>query len=150
MGPERSAPLRVFVYGTLRKGGEFHDRFCRGVVRIEEGSVSGRVSRLAAGYPVLDVPAADVLARGSNDALADTERLAEVVLCDLDRDERSAQVAGEVLFFDDPLRRLSALDRLEGFRPDEPSLYDRVVLSVRLRGGRRLSAWAYVRGPLAR
>jgi gamma-glutamylcyclotransferase (GGCT)/AIG2-like uncharacterized protein YtfP len=40
------------------------------------------------------------------------------------------RVYGELLTFDDPESRLPAIDRLEGFRPGDRSLYRRVLLPV--------------------
>jgi gamma-glutamylcyclotransferase (GGCT)/AIG2-like uncharacterized protein YtfP len=58
-----------------------------------------------------------------------------------------APVYGELLTFDDPESRLPAIDRLEGFLPDGPSLYRRVL--VRLANSSVVSlsvAWGYVLG----
>jgi gamma-glutamylcyclotransferase (GGCT)/AIG2-like uncharacterized protein YtfP len=40
------------------------------------------------------------------------------------------RVYGELLTFNDPESRLPAIDRLEGFRPGDKSLYRRVLLPV--------------------
>ena len=50
---------------------------------------------------------------------------------------------GELLAFDDPETRLPAIDRLEGFHPDGPCLYRRVLIPVRT-NGTGLPAWLYV------
>lgn len=147
--------LRIFVYGTLRRGGTYHDRFCCGALSIVEATVAGRLSRLAAGYPVLDVPPEAILAGGTDDPEADAERLAELdgLLRGGGTSSVSAEwkaIAGELVTFDDPAARLPALDRLEGFRPGGRSLYDRVALAVRTGDGKALAAWVYVRGGRAR
>ncbi len=54
----------------------------------------------------------------------------------------SGAVYGELLTFDDPLSRLPAIDRLEGFRPGSSSLYRRVLVPVTVHGVREL-AWVY-------
>jgi gamma-glutamylcyclotransferase (GGCT)/AIG2-like uncharacterized protein YtfP len=142
-------PFRLFVYGTLRRGGVFHDRYCRGVLAIEEATVRGRLSapRLG-GYPVLEVPAADILAVGSTDPLADAHLL-ESLASRLPPSGRAAgtdEIPGELLLFDDPQSRLARLDELEGFDPSGRSLYRRVALPVTRWDGQRFVAWAYVRG----
>lgn len=52
-------------------------------------------------------------------------------------------VHGELLTFDDPLLRIPPIDRLEGFRPDQPSLYRRVLIPVFTKD-RIIAAWVYV------
>jgi gamma-glutamylcyclotransferase (GGCT)/AIG2-like uncharacterized protein YtfP len=51
--------------------------------------------------------------------------------------------------FDDPEVRLPALDHLEGFHPDEPTLYRRVLLPARVAHGPLVVAWVYVLGASA-
>ena len=62
--------LKLFVYGTLRLGCRNHHAFCRGFVEIQEATVRGRLYE-GHGYPILEVPEADILAQGSTDPLAD-------------------------------------------------------------------------------
>lgn len=51
---DRSEPLRVFVYGTLKPGGRYWRRFCRGRVKsCFPAWVSGKLYELEAGYPAL-------------------------------------------------------------------------------------------------
>jgi gamma-glutamylcyclotransferase (GGCT)/AIG2-like uncharacterized protein YtfP len=62
-------------------------------------------------------------------------------------------VRGEVYHMRDVAAVLSALDEIEGFRPNEParSLYLRVLTTVTLDNGRELPAWAYFyNAPLGR
>jgi gamma-glutamylcyclotransferase (GGCT)/AIG2-like uncharacterized protein YtfP len=142
--------LRLFVYGTLRRGGRFHDRYCRGAVSITEAEVRGTLGRLAAGYPALIVPETEFLARGSEDPRADLEvqeRIAASLRTEPAASAAGFAVAGEVLELDDPATRLPAIDRLEDFRPGLPSLYERVLLPVRETGAAETSvAWVYVCG----
>ena len=49
---------------------------------------------------------------------------------------------GEVLTFDDPASRLSAIDRLEGFRPGGSCLYRRVLVPAAANDASEL-AWVY-------
>ena len=52
--------------------------------------------------------------------------------------------SGELFTFEDPEVRLPALDRLERFDPDRPSLYRRVLIPAETSGGDGVLAWAYV------
>ena len=58
--------LRLFVYGTLKRGYWNHDLFCRGVLAIQEAQVRGRLFE-GPGFPVLEVPDEDILAHGTGD-----------------------------------------------------------------------------------
>lgn len=134
------SPFDVFVYGTLKRGHDNHERYCSGVRRIQPATTRGSLYDLPFGFPGLTVAPGCVLARGTDDYAADARR------------QREAEppfpsgpgptVFGELLSFDDPDERLPALDALEGYRPGEPSLYGRVLIPVRC-AGRQLSAWAY-------
>jgi gamma-glutamylcyclotransferase (GGCT)/AIG2-like uncharacterized protein YtfP len=134
----------VFVYGTLKRGGRFHDRHCAGVVAVEEATVRGTLGELG-GYPMLDVFGGDVLAVGTAEPLADV-RVQEATAARSSSPPFGVEVRGELLVFDDPATRLPALDELEGFRPGRPSLYERVLIAARLVGsGEARTAWGYVR-----
>jgi hypothetical protein len=52
-------------------------------------------------------------------------------------------VYGELLTFDDPDSRLSAIDRLEGFHPDGSSLYRRGLVPIHARES-IVVAWLYI------
>ena len=140
--------LRLFVYGTLKRGYGNHDRFCRGALEIREAQVRGRLYD-GPGFPVLEVPAEDVLAGGTTDPLADVATQGRLA-CRMRRTSKAVQAAaggwgtvyGELLTFDDPESWLPAIDRLEGFRPDGRSLYRRVLVVASVCGGPEL-AWAY-------
>lgn len=144
--------LRLFVYGTLKQGYWNHERFCRGVLSVEEAVVRGRLYELPSGIPVLEVPEADVLAYGTADPLADVAtqaRFAEDLASILKPVPESATagdcgpVYGELLSFDDPETRLPAIDRLEGFLPGGPSLYRRVLVPAITHRG-VVPVWIYV------
>lgn len=146
--------LRLFVYGTLKRGCWNHDRFCRGVLDVQEAVVRGRLYEMPSGIPVLQVPEDDILARGTADPLADVTtqaRFAEDLASILEPVPESATagdcdpVYGELLTFDDPETRLPAIDRLEGFHPGGPSLYRRVLVPV-CAGKELIPAWLYVVG----
>lgn len=145
--------LRLFVYGTLKRGFWNHDRFCRGVLDIREAVVRGRLYEMHSGIPVLEVPDEDVLAHGTSDALADVAtqvRFSEHVASYPESTLKSAtagdwgRVYGELLTFDDPESRLPAIDRLEGFRPGGPCLYRRVLVPVCIEHSVAQSVWLYI------
>jgi gamma-glutamylcyclotransferase (GGCT)/AIG2-like uncharacterized protein YtfP len=147
--------LRIFVYGTLKRGFWNHDRFCRGVLDIREAEVRGRLYEMHSGIPVLQVPDEDVLAHGTSDVWADvatqarlSEQLASYPVPALQSATAGdwGRVYGELLTFDDPENRLPAIDRLEGVRPGGASLYTRVLVPVCIDHGMALPVWAYVAG----
>lgn len=70
--------LRLFVYGTLKRGYWNHQRFCAQVRSIEPAVVWGRLYHLHAGFPAIEVPESLILARGSVDPLADARRQQEI------------------------------------------------------------------------
>jgi len=149
--------LRLFVYGTLKRGFWNHDRFCRGVLTVEDAVVRGRLFETSSGIPVLEVPEEDILAVGTTNPLADVATQAHVVARmsnpepTTDRLPKKgtgapwAPVYGEILTFDDPETRLPAIDRLEGFHPGGPCLYRRVLVSAQANGA-ELPVWLYVVG----
>ena len=144
--------LRLFVYGTLKRGFWNHDRFCRGVLDIREAEVRGRLYEMHSGIPVLQVPDGDVLAHGTSDVSADVATQARLSEQPASYPEPALQSAtagdwgrvyGELLTFNDPESRLPAIDRLEGFRPGGPCLYKRVLVPVCITGMVQ-PAWLYV------
>jgi len=153
--PNTNGMLRLFVYGTLNRGFWNHDRFCRGVLAIEDALVRGRLFETSSGIPVLQVPEEDILAVGTTDPRADVATQAHVTARmsspapTPDRLPRKGTgapwgpVYGELLTFDDPETRLLAIDRLEGFHPGGPCLYRRVLVPVQVNGA-DLPAWLYV------
>lgn len=54
--------IRLFVYGTLKRGYGNHQRYCSSAVSIEPARVWGRLYHLSAGFPALEVPEESVLA----------------------------------------------------------------------------------------
>ncbi len=142
--------LRLFVYGTLKRGGLYHERYCAGVRSIERASVRGLVHPLRSWYPALVVPEEAILAHGSADPLADAALQASVRVRAAENGESWGDVPGELLTFDDPQTRLPPIDELEEFCPGGASLYRRVLVVVRGETGASLAAWTYVEGELAR
>jgi gamma-glutamylcyclotransferase (GGCT)/AIG2-like uncharacterized protein YtfP len=163
--PNTNGILRLFVYGTLKRGFWNHDRFCRGVLAVVDALVRGRLFETSSGIPVLQVPEEDILAVGTTDPLADvatclraeTHRQAQArVVARMSNPDPTPDrlpkkgtgapwgpVFGELLTFDDPVIRLPAIDRLEGFHPGGPCLYRRVLVLVQV-NGTVLPAWLYV------
>lgn len=153
--PNTNGMLRLFVYGTLKRGFWNHDRFCRGVLTVEDAVVRGRLFETSSGIPVLQVPEEDILAVGTTNPLADVATQAHVTACvsnpepTPDRLPKKGTgapwgpVYGELLAFDDPETRLPAIDRLEGFHPGGPCLYRRALVPVQVNGA-DLPAWLYV------
>ena len=155
--PNTNGMLRLFVYGTLKRGFWNHDRFCRGVLAVEDALVRGRLFETSSGIPVLEVPEADILAVGTTNPLADVATQARVVarmsnpepthdrLPNKGTGAPWGDVYGELLTFDDPETRLPAIDRLEGFHPGDPCLYRRVLVPAQTKET-VLPAWLYVVG----
>lgn len=137
----------LFVYGTLKRGCWNHDRFCQGALHIQEAAVRGRLYELPSGIPVLQVSENDVLAVGTGDIPADVnvqKRMTSMLASQrLEPTMGQEVVYGELLTFDDPAQRMPAIDRLEGFRPGQPSLYRRVLAPVFTEDG-IAAAWVYV------
>lgn len=110
--------LRLFVYGTLKRGYWNHQRFCAQARSIEPAVVWGKLYHLNAGFPALEVPEGLILSRGTADPLADARRQQEI---DTPRFGRPTGdwdlIHGELVTFTDPQRDLPPIDRLEGFRP---------------------------------
>ena len=111
-----SPVLKLFVYGTLKRGYWNHDPFCEGVLEIRGARICGRLYE-GPGFPVLEVPDEDILAQGTADPLGDVAtqaRLSDRVGSCSRPDRESATlgawgaVYGELLTFDDPESRLPA------------------------------------------
>lgn len=118
--PENSPEtiLRLFVYGTLKRGYWNHQRFCAQARSIEPAMVWGRLYHLHAGFPALEVPEGLILSRGTADPLADARRQQEIGTSRFGRPTGDWDlIHGELVTFTDPQRDLPPIDRLEGFRP---------------------------------
>jgi gamma-glutamylcyclotransferase (GGCT)/AIG2-like uncharacterized protein YtfP len=138
----------LFVYGTLKRGYWNHQRFCEGALSIKNATVRGRLYELPSGIPVLEVPPCDIIADGSGDIAHDLtiqEKIAEPAIT-LDHNSGWWAIRGELMTFADPVSRLQAIDSLEGFVPNTPCLYRRVLLPIYLQDGTAVAAWCYVLG----
>jgi len=136
--------LRMFVYGTLKRGCWNHAHFCGGAVSIEEATVRGRLYELPSGIPVLVVPEEAILALGTDDPLTDIQTQHEVSPCvKLQWSTDWCVIHGEIITFNDPAISLPAIDRLEGFHPEYHCVYNRVLMPAKVFAD-TLAAWCYV------
>ncbi|MDE0104881.1 MAG: gamma-glutamylcyclotransferase [Bryobacterales bacterium] len=150
-GSEDRPLFKLFVYGTLKRGYGNHERFCRGYCGLREAQIRGRLYE-GPGFPFLQVPDEDILARGTvapSEDVATQARVARQVALwrsfpgSAHPRGRWGPVYGELLSFSDPERRLPAIDRLEGYSPGEPCLYHRVLVRVAV-GADTVISWTYV------
>ena len=133
--------ISAFFYGTLCSGNSnFH--FCRHATSIESATVCGRLYRLSVGYPVLLVPAENILAKGTTsptrDARTQFERNSEEI--DFRMPSGWSEVHRELMTFDNPEISLPPIDALEGC----PRYYQRVLIPVRRNKGGISTAWVYI------
>jgi gamma-glutamylcyclotransferase (GGCT)/AIG2-like uncharacterized protein YtfP len=137
--------LRLFVYGTLKKGFWNHDRFCTRAVSIEPATTWGRLYQLPAGFPALEVPESSILATGTDDPLADTRTQNAIELPEYAMTQPEGDwdlVHGELMTFTNPGFDLPPIDRLEAFDPNGCCVYTRVLVAVETNGHLQAS-WTY-------
>jgi gamma-glutamylcyclotransferase (GGCT)/AIG2-like uncharacterized protein YtfP len=135
--------LRLFVYGTLKRGYWNHQRFCAQARSIEPAVVWGRLYHLHAGFPALEVPEGLILARGTADPLADARTQQKIGTPRFGRPTGDWDlIHGELVTFIDPQRDLPPIDRLEGFRPGGHSMYQRAMVAA-ARGAIACAVWTY-------
>lgn len=152
--------IRLFVYGTLKRGCSNHEGFCKGFVSVQPGSLRGRLYAFSCGSPVVVVPPEDILTRATASPLESVAAQArfEIQMAShgrgkargADRPGGWRHIRGEILTFDDPESRLPLLDQFEEFFPSHPSPYERVLLPVYLDDETILTAWVYALGLEAR
>lgn len=148
--------LKLFVYGTLKKGCPNHDVYCNTAFSAEQAAVRGRLYEHPFGFPILRVPQREILAVGTIDPLADAITQAshekEFAASWHERVMAASQQAewplirGELLTFDDPESCLPVIDELEDYYPEQVSVYSRVLLPVLTGMNSLVPAWAYVSG----
>jgi len=123
---------------TLERGCWNHDRFCRGVLSVEEAVVRGHLYEMPSGIPVLRIPEADILARGTADPLAD---VATCLRADTHR-QAQARFSGHPASYLEPMPDKSAGQRIW--------THQRCARRVRARDGEHQTAtagdWAPVYG----
>jgi len=138
--------LRIFVYGTLKRGYWNHDRFCSQAVSIEPATTWGRLFHLPAGFPALVIPPENILATGTADPIADTRLQNETKIPKpAFKQPQSGDwdlIHGELMTFSDPGINLPPIDRLEGFNPHGRSMYDRVLSVVKSKSSLH-TCWIY-------
>ena len=141
--------MRVFVYGTLKRGQPAHERLCRGCLDVEPATIRGRLYLSQAGFPTLVVPQQSVLAFGTAIHAVDLQHEQSSQLTLPNETESSAagcdwqNIEGELLSFEPDPRRLRIFDKYEEFRPGGSSLYLRVLVPVSSAGA-IVPAWTYV------
>jgi gamma-glutamylcyclotransferase (GGCT)/AIG2-like uncharacterized protein YtfP len=127
--------ISIFVYGTLKRGYANHDRFCRNAIDIQPATVWGRLYDLGA-YPALEVPEESILAHGTTDPLADAatqaRHAAHMRACGSNTPPPGDWdlIHGELITFPNPARDLPPLDIVEGYRPGQENLYNRLLVST--------------------
>jgi gamma-glutamylcyclotransferase (GGCT)/AIG2-like uncharacterized protein YtfP len=144
--------LRLFVYGSLKRGFGNHRRYCRGVRSVEVISIPGQLYRLPSGYPGLVLRESRILARGTRNLLADLEAEQGVQRKGVPTGALAGErhVRGELLTFADAADRLRAIDSLEEYHPGHKSRYERVLIEIYSRCRQtEVLAWTYVAGPLS-
>ena len=140
--------LRLFVYGSLKRGYWNHDRFIAQAQSIEPATVWGRLYHLSAGFPALEVPESLILAHGTSDPLADAKTQNQTDGLRFKRPSGDWDlIQGELVTFTDPLRYLPPIDRLEGFRPGGQSMYRRVMVAAETHST-LCPAWIYDGSPM--
>ena len=143
-----STALRLFVYGTLKRGHGNHRRFCQFNWPVTPAIVWGRLYALPAGFPALELPPGAILAHGSADPAHDAQVQAQWPSVPGGRPTGDWDpIAGELITLPDAARYLPAIDRLEDFRPGRRCLYDRVLVTVHT-PNEIVPAWMYDGGTL--
>lgn len=137
--------LRLFVYGTLKKGFCNFDPFCSRAIKIEPATTWGRLYHLSAGFPALEVSESSILATGTADPLADTRTQNTIELLENAMPRPAGDwdlVHGELITFANPGFDLPPIDRLEEFDPNGRSMYQRVLV-VSASQDRFFICWTY-------
>lgn len=161
-----AAPLRMFVYGSLKRGYRNHAAYCAGHASFRPATVVGRLYRQPDGYPMLVVPSSSILALGTHDlrrdmlellqvetALKNASTLRTISELPVDQQKDWQAIRGEIYEWPATAPEhcesiVSQLDRLEDYYPaDEASraasLYHRVLVLATHEGGWEL-VWTFV------
>jgi gamma-glutamylcyclotransferase (GGCT)/AIG2-like uncharacterized protein YtfP len=149
--------LRLFVYGSLKRGFSNYNRFCRGVHTMEDALIEGSLYLMPTGYPALRLSESLVLARAAASCAADIEteeRFAKSLAAGMNYPARfrpgASRFHGTILTFANPLQRLRAMDVLEEFRPGHRSRYERVLIPAYSRASQsEVPVWTYIAAELS-
>jgi gamma-glutamylcyclotransferase (GGCT)/AIG2-like uncharacterized protein YtfP len=161
------SPLRIFVYGSLKRGYRNHEAYCAGYESCCTATVVGKLYRQADGYPMLVVPQQTIVLPATSELRIDAERLARYESTITPASVRTLEslavhnlelgwqnIRGEIYQWPaDPAANgeiLGRLDRLEDFHPatdlvgtGSSSLYHRVVVLAHCATGVEL-VWTYI------
>lgn len=143
------SPFRLFVYGTLKLGGDYHDCYCRDAVAITPALLKGRIVERPEGYPTLFVPPDLIMAYGSTAYETDADLCGSSVPPHMSPAQYLkpcppwGHVFGHVLLFHKPCPYMERLDMLEDFFLDRPCMYERVLAPV-WSIGELLPCWTYI------
>lgn len=133
----------LFVYGTLKRGLRYHDRFCSSMLAAKAAVTIGRLFDTPYGYPMMTMPARYHWIHGSSDLVRDMATRLTPPQLPAPPSEDDA-VVGELLQLPCEPHIMRALDALEDFVPNQPSLYQRVLAPVWPLDGAPQVAWVYI------
>lgn len=136
----------LFVYGTLKRGLRYHDRFCGAMVTATAAVTVGRLYDTPYGYPMMTMPARYQWLQGSADLTRDMATRFTPAQFPA-KPDAAEQVVGELLQLPCAPHILRDLDGLEDFVPQQPSLYQRVLAPVWPEHGAPQTAWLYITAP---
>ncbi|MBF0426826.1 MAG: gamma-glutamylcyclotransferase [Magnetococcales bacterium] len=141
---ETRITFRLFVYGTLKRGGVNHPPFCKGALTITAAVVWGRLYRLPTAIPALAVPEELIRARGTADPRADAQTANDFPAAPFPARPAGdwELIRGQILTFADPEREIPPIDRLERLHPGGGGNYERVLLPA-LCQNQALPVWLY-------
>ncbi len=145
MSEDVSRAMRLFVYGTLKTGCCNYERHCAMAIHSEKAWLWGRIYHVNRdeGYPMVEIPAQAILARGTDNPALDA--LLEHEPASVERPEGDwDRIEGELMVFDRPERDVPLIDLLEEFRADGTGLYFRVLTTVQTQAGPQ-TVWTYIR-----
>lgn len=143
-----SLMVRVFVYGTLKKGYEFHDDYCIHAKRITPSQTWARLYDLPVGYPAIELSNALILCHGTLDYSQELKTQDTYSSLSFERPSGDWDlIKGELMEFPDITRDLGTLDKMEGYRPGNKCLYHRVLIPVKTDQG-VTTAWTYDGAPI--
>lgn len=130
----------MFVYGTLKEGGEHHHLISGEYSQKQDAQVAATRHTMEDGITYLVVPNESIMLKGTIHPMADAKKATSIQAEAIDSD---TWVEGELYILSDPEERVPLLDLLEDFEPGGESEYDRVLLPVKTKDG-WIPAWTYI------